>query len=276
MRRLAEGLRACGKRIAFVPTMGCLHEGHAELVRLARRLADSVVVSIFVNPTQFGPGEDLSRYPRDFARDRRICVESGASIVFYPDAADMYPPGSQTVVRVTELERGLCGESRPGHFAGVATVVAKLFNIVKPHVALFGEKDRQQLEVIRRMAADLDTGIRIVGVPTVREPGGLAMSSRNIYLSPAERETALALPRSLIAAEKFFNSGGRSASEIRRAAMEVLDASPGVEVDYVEVRGPGLEEAESLADGGAILAAVRVGRTRLIDNRTLGRTGKRR
>jgi pantoate--beta-alanine ligase len=269
MQRIAERLRALGRTIAFVPTMGYLHEGHALLVRRANAMADVVVVSIFVNPMQFGPKEDLARYPRDFKRDRRICAEAGADIIFHPEAAAIYPEGFQTVIRVAEIEKGLCGDFRPGHFAGVATVVAKLFNIVRPHMAVFGEKDYQQLAVIRRMVADLDMGIRIVGIPTVREKDGLAMSSRNVYLSAEERKTALVLPRALDAAAASFKAGQRKTGILAGVARKMLDGEPGIGVEYVEVRAADLGSTDILKGDGVIAAAIRVGKTRLIDNRIL-------
>ena len=200
--------RRAGERIAFVPTMGFLHAGHLALMQHARTLADRVVVSIFVNPTQFGPNEDLSRYPRDPEGDASKAGSVGVDLIFSPEPATMYPTGFQTYVEVRELERGLCGDRRPGHFVGVATVVLKLFNLVQPHVALFGDKDYQQLQVLRRMVADLDVPVEVVGLPIVREADGLAMSSRNAYLGPEERQHALALSRGLAAARARWAAGG--------------------------------------------------------------------
>jgi pantoate--beta-alanine ligase len=251
--------------------MGYLHRGHVELMKRAARLGGFVVTSIFVNPMQFGPAEDLVRYPRDFAGDRAKCAAAGVRAIFAPSAKDMYPGAFQTVVRVSEIEKGLCGDRRPGHFAGVATVVAKLFNIVRPHVAVFGEKDYQQLCVIRRMAADLDMGVKIIGVPTIREPDGLAMSSRNVYLSADERVRALALPRALQAAEKLYDEGERDPKMLVTEASGVLANTRDVEVEYVEVRSADLAVVDRLTGPSVILAAVRVGTTRLIDNRILGR-----
>lgn len=271
MRALSDGLSAKGATIALVPTMGYLHRGHVELMKRAARLSDFVVTSIFVNPIQFGPAEDLGRYPRDFAGDRAKCAGAGADAIFFPDSKTMYPDGFQTVVRVSELEKGLCGDRRPGHFAGVATVVAKLFNVVRPHVAVFGEKDYQQLCVIRRMAADLDMGVRIVGVRTVREPDGLAMSSRNVYLSPDERKRALALPRAIEAAGRLYDEGERDPKMLVTETLGVLANARDVEVEYVEVRSADLDPVDRLTGPSVILAAVRVGTTRLIDNRVLAR-----
>src|ERR1700757_2917096 len=204
MRVRASALRAQGKKIAFVPTMGYLHAGHVSLMEAARSAGDVAVLSIFVNPTQFGPKEDLSRYPRDLEGDLAKAECAGVDVAYVPDAAAMYPDGYQTFVEVEELQKGLCGASRPGHFRGVATVVLKLFHAVQPHVALFGRKDYQQLQVLTRMAHDLDLGVEVVGMPIVREPDGLAMSSRNAYLSPDERLRALALSRALLAARETF------------------------------------------------------------------------
>src|SRR3954468_23647728 len=214
MRARSESWRAAGKRIAFVPTMGYLHAGHVSLLDEGRRRGDRLVLSIFVNPTQFGPSEDLARYPRDLPGDLAKAAGAGTDVAYVPEARDVYPPGYQTYVEVRELEKGLCGDLRPGHFVGVATVVCKLFNVVRPHVALFGEKDYQQLAVIRRMARDLDMGVEVAGLPIVREPDGLAMSSRNAYLSPEERQRALALSRGLFAARARVEAGERDGAAV--------------------------------------------------------------
>jgi pantoate--beta-alanine ligase len=256
--------RARGERIAFVPTMGALHEGHVTLLREARKHGQRIALSIFVNPTQFGPNEDLARYPRDLAGDLAKAAGAGTDVAYVPEVRDVYPAGFQTTVEVGELARGLCGPFRPGHFAGVATVVCKLFNVVRPDVALFGEKDYQQLAIVRRMVTDLDMGIEIVGVPTVREADGLAMSSRNAYLSPAERARALSLSRALFAARDAVAAGARDGTAVVSRARAALDVD---RIDYVE-----LVDAESLRtvteiDRPAVLAvAAFVGRTRLIDN----------
>lgn len=276
MRARAEDQRRDGRKIAVVPTMGALHEGHLELVRLARARADLVILTIFVNPTQFGPNEDLAKYPRDEAGDiekaRRAGPEGGPGggidIAFCPEVSAMYPAGAQTFVEVRELQKPLCGVSRPGHFAGVATIVAKLFNITKPHVAVFGEKDYQQLAIIRRMVRDLDFGIEIVSQPIVREPDGLALSSRNAYLSADQRTIALGLSRGLAAAEQLVKSGERDAAKLVAAARGELDGV--TRIDYVELRDATELSEISRLDRPAVLAiAAFVGTTRLIDNRVL-------
>jgi pantoate--beta-alanine ligase len=272
MSRFAAAAKASGRSISFVPTMGFLHEGHASLIREARKRGDVCVVSIFVNPTQFGAGEDFQAYPRDLERDAAIALECGADVLFVPDAAEMYPRGFQTFVTVEEISRPLCGASRPGHFRGVTTVVAKLFNIVRPDSAFFGEKDFQQLAVIRRMAADLNMAVEIVGMPTVREPDGLAMSSRNSYLTPAERESARCLSGAISAAVELYQSGEKSVQLLRDAARGIISAEPSACIDYVELRdGESLAEVDSADDGTVLALAVRIGATRLIDNRMLGR-----
>jgi pantoate--beta-alanine ligase len=272
MSRFASAAKAAGKSISFVPTMGFLHEGHASLIGEARKRGDVCVVSIFVNPAQFGAGEDFQAYPRDLERDTRIALDCGADVLFVPDAAQMYPRGFQTFVTVEEISRPLCGASRPGHFRGVATVVAKLFNIVKPDTAFFGEKDFQQLAVIRRMAGDLNMAVEIVGMPTVREPDGLAMSSRNAYLTPAERKSALCLSRAISAAVELYESGEKSVPLLRGAALGIISAETSACVDYVELRdGVSLAERDTADDGTVLALAVRIGATRLIDNRILGR-----
>ena len=269
VRARAEDLRRDGLRIAVVPTMGYLHDGHLSLLRAARARADVVILTIFVNPTQFGPNEDLSRYPRDEDGDLAKARPCGVDLAFCPDAAAMYPPGAQTFVEVRELARPLCGEKRPGHFAGVATIVTKLFNLTRPHVAFFGEKDYQQLAVIRRMVRDLDQGVEVVGMPIVREPDGLAMSSRNAFLSPDERARALALSTGLAAAEAAFRAGERDAGVLTRLARAPLEAA-GARIDYVDLRDA--DELTELArvERPAVLAlAAFIGKTRLIDNRVL-------
>jgi len=270
MRALAEGWRRDGRRIAFVPTMGYLHAGHVALLAAGRARADVLVLSIFVNPIQFGPNEDLERYPRDPEGDLAKARGAGTDVVFMPEVAAMYPPGATTRVDVGPVATGLCGDRRPGHFAGVATVVTKLFQMVQPHVAFFGEKDYQQLAVIRQMVRDLDLGVAIVGCPIVREPDGLAMSSRNVYLSAEERSQALAISRALSAAEEQVRGGERDPRAIEREVVRRVSAEALARIDYVEVR-----DAETLApitrlDGPAVLAvAIFFGRTRLLDNRKL-------
>ena len=271
MQALAIAPEREGRRIAFVPTMGYLHEGHASLLREGRKRGDVLVLSIFVNPIQFGKNEDLDSYPRNMDRDCRIADACGVDIVFIPTAAEMYPPGFQTGVTVRDISLPLCGASRPGHFDGVATVVAKLFNIVRPDVALFGRKDYQQLAVIRRMTADLNMPVEIVGMPIVREADGLAMSSRNAYLSPDERQSALCLSRAVTRARELFAAGERSVAVLEREARAVIEQEAAAVVDYVEFRdGATLKELE-VADGSTLLAlAVKIGNTRLIDNTVLG------
>jgi pantoate--beta-alanine ligase len=257
-----------GERIAFVPTMGALHEGHLALMREARTFADRVVISIFVNPAQFGPHEDLARYPRDIEGDLGKAGEVGVDVAFVPDVADIYPPGFQTYVQVRELERGLDGPHRPEHFIGVATVVCKLFNLVRPSVAVFGEKDYQQLAIIRRMVTDLDMNIRIVGVATVREPDGLAMSSRNAYLSAEERARALSLSQALFFARARAAGGEQDAGALIEAARSRLDVDV---VDYIELVDARTLEPIATLDRAAVLAvAAFIGRTRLIDNVPIG------
>ncbi|HFQ89362.1 MAG TPA: pantoate--beta-alanine ligase [Desulfobulbus sp.] len=257
-----------GSRIALVPTMGYFHEGHLRLMRMAARHADRVVVSLFVNPTQFGPGEDLDRYPRDIERDTRLARREGVDLLFVPDAAAMYPDGFQTVVSVDGLSRFLCGASRPGHFAGVTTVVCKLFHIVRPDCAVFGEKDFQQLAVIRRMVADLNMGIEILGHPIVREPDGLAMSSRNTYLDETLRPSALSLYGAIRLARELAASGVVSEPELRRRVREYIESFPETDIDYVAfVNGQSLETADPVDRATVLALAVRVGgRVRLIDN----------
>jgi len=260
--------RARGERIAFVPTMGALHEGHVTLLREAREHGQRVVLSIFVNPTQFGPNEDLARYPRDLEGDLAKAAGAGTDVAYVPEPRDVYPPGYQTTVEVPELARGLCGPFRPGHFAGVATVVCKLFNVVRPDVALFGEKDYQQLAIVRRMVVDLDLGIEIVGVPTVREADGLAMSSRNTYLSPAERARALTLSRALFAARDAAAGGARDGGRLVAQARAALDVD---RIDYVElVDADTLQTVTDIRRPAVLAVAAFVGRTRLIDNVRIG------
>ena len=275
MRELAEDRRRDGRRIALVPTMGFLHEGHLSLLREARGLADIVILSIFVNPTQFGPGEDLDRYPRDEDGDLAKARACGVDFVFSPtDPASMYPPGYQTVVTVPELAGPLCGVSRPGHFAGVATIVTKLFQLTRPHVAVFGEKDFQQLAIIRRMSLDLDLGVNVRSMPIVREADGLAMSSRNRYLSKDERRRSLALSSALGLADNLVGSGERDPSAIlgavRAHIADVIDRSVSDTIDYVELLdAETLTKIERLERPAVLAMAVQIGATRLIDNRVL-------
>jgi pantoate--beta-alanine ligase len=271
MQTWADAQRACGRRIGLVPTMGYLHEGHVSLVRIAREHGcDTVAATIFVNPTQFGPGEDYERYPRDEERDLALLRAAGTSVVYLPAVRDVYPEGFQTFVEVEEVSRGLCGASRPGHFRGVATIVVKLFHIGKPHVAVFGEKDYQQLAVIRRMVRDLDLDIEIVAAPTVREADGLAMSSRNRYLEGEDRKAARCLSRGLLLARNLFLEGERNPARLASAARAAVEAERRATLEYAEARDP--ETLSPLAGPMkwmTILLAARVGKARLIDNITL-------
>lgn len=266
--------RAEGKTIGLVPTMGYLHEGHLQLMRQAKKDCDVVVISIFVNPMQFGPREDLESYPRDFERDSALAEGVGVDAVFYPEVEEMYPPGFATYVDLSGLTGSLCGKSRPGHFRGVATVVTKLFNIVLPDRAFFGQKDAQQVLVIKRMAEDLNMPLEIVSVPTVREADGLAMSSRNVYLSPEQRKSAPVLYRSLQAAEKALARGERDARKLEGLVREMILAVPGADIDYVEIRKlPNLEAVEIIDSPVLLALAVKFGKTRLIDNIIFGGAG---
>jgi len=271
MQQTTLTLKREGKRIAFVPTMGFLHEGHASLLREGRRRGEILVLSIFVNPIQFGPTEDLERYPRNLEGDCAIARECGVDIVFTPTAADMYPAGFQTSIRVRDLALPLCGASRPGHFDGVATVVTKLFNIVQPDLALFGNKDFQQLAVIRRMTSDLALPVQIIGMPIVREADGLAMSSRNAYLSPSERQSALCLSRAIRAVREAYAAGEHSAERLLTTALEIIQTEPTAVIDYLELRdAASLESVTTASDTTLLALAVRIGTTRLIDNTLLG------
>ena len=277
MKKYLKEVRARRRRIALVPTMGYLHEGHLLLVREARRLASVVVVSIFVNPTQFGPNEDLDRYPRDMRGDLRKLRQEGVDVVFSPDAAEIYPERYQTYIDVTEVTRDYCGTSRPSHFRGVATVVTKLFTTIQPDVAVFGEKDFQQLVVIRRMVRDLGLDVDVVGLPTVREEDGLAMSSRNAYLSPAQRQQATTIYRGLRKAKRLLDSGERDAAELAAIAIDLLREEQDLVIDYVAVCDPEtLERIPEVEKEAVLLVAVKVGDTRLIDNIRLEVKGTRR
>ncbi|MFC5993722.1 pantoate--beta-alanine ligase [Pseudonocardia hispaniensis] len=261
---VTRALRGAGRKVVFVPTMGALHAGHRELIRHARRVPGSVVtvVSIFVNPLQFGPNEDLERYPRPLEDDLEACREEGVELVFAPEVEHMYPPGSQVRVAAGASADELEGAVRPGHFDGVLTVVAKLFHIVGPEVALFGEKDYQQLVLVRQMVQDLDFPLAVVGVPTVREPDGLALSSRNAYLSPDQRARAVTLARALT---EGASVSARGADAVLERARAVLATEPALQVEYLELRDPGLGPAPP-SGRARLLAAARLGATRLIDN----------
>jgi len=267
MQAEAEKLRQAGRVIGFVPTMGYLHEGHLSLVRIARERADVVIVSIFVNPTQFGPNEDLEKYPRDFERDERLAEEAGADIIFYPSEKEMYPAGYLTYVTVDEITKTLCGASRPTHFRGVITICAKLFHAVKPHLAVFGQKDAQQAVVIRRMVKDLDFDMEIVVGPIIREEDGLAISSRNSYLSPEEREEALSLHQSLKMAEEMVRKGERRTRDIVDKMRKLIEEKKRTQIDYIDVIHPEtLKPLEMIENRALIALAIFVGKTRLIDN----------
>ena len=259
-----------GQIVGFVPTMGYFHRGHLALMEEAMQRADEVVVSIFVNPIQFSPGEDLDQYPRDLERDLKLCRDLGVQAIFAPEVEEMYPPGFQTRVQVEDLTQNLCGQYRPGHFSGVALVVTKLFCAIRPHLAVLGEKDFQQLVVIKRLSKDLNLGVEIVAHPTVREPDGLAMSSRNKYLSAEERNSALSLSRSLLAAREMVAAGERRVDVLLARAKEMIETEPHTRIQYVQV-----VDEETVADidevtPKAVMAmAVFVGQARLIDNMRL-------
>ena len=271
MQQAALALRAQGRRIGFVPTMGNLHEGHLSLVRLAKQHADVVVVSIFVNPAQFGPNEDFAAYPRTFDADRGLCGQAGVDLIFFPSVAEMYPEGASVSLVETALSRTLCGAARPGHFDGVCTVVAKLFNIVLPHVAVFGEKDAQQLRVIRRLVRDLRFPVEIVPGPTSREPDGLARSSRNQYLTPPQRPQAVCLRRALDAAERLFAAGEREPRKIIAAMRALVAEFPAAKIDYIDIVDDETLQplAGPIARPALAALAVWVGKPRLIDNAVL-------
>ena len=272
MRRASRAVRTAGKRLGFVPTMGALHEGHLSLVRAARAASGVVAASVFVNPTQFGPNEDLAKYPRTFERDCEWLKREGVELLFAPSVEEMYPANADRSVRATwvdveGLSGKLDGKSRPGHFRGVATVVSKLFHIVEPDAAFFGQKDAAQVAVIRRMVRDLNFGVEIVVCPIVREADGLAMSSRNAYLSPQERKQALVLHRSLERVRALVNGGERDAAALKAAGHDEIARESGVRLDYFEiVNADSLDPVENVAAGGLVAVAAYLGNTRLIDN----------
>jgi pantoate--beta-alanine ligase len=270
VRAASRSLREHGKRLGLVPTMGALHEGHLSLVRAARARCDAVAVSIFVNPTQFGPSEDLARYPRRFEHDCELLEKEGVDILFAPSTGEMYPKGELTWVTVEGLSEKLDGRSRPGHFRGVTTVVAKLFHIVAPDAAFFGQKDAAQVAVIRRLVRDLNFPVEIVVCPIVREPDGLAMSSRNAYLNPDERQRALVLQRSLQRVEKEFRAGQRNAAGLAAGAKQMIADEPQVRLDYFEIVDPDtLDPLDEISRPALVAVAAYVGSTRLIDNTVL-------
>jgi pantoate--beta-alanine ligase len=267
MQQWAGAQRRAGRTVALVPTMGFFHQGHLKLMEFGRSRADRLVVSLFVNPLQFGPGEDFERYPRDEERDRNLALQAGVDLLFSPAAEDLYPVHFQTQVTVEKVTRGLCGASRPGHFRGVATVVCKLFNLVKPHWAIFGLKDYQQYVVIRRMVLDLHMDLEVVGRPTIRETDGLALSSRNVYLSPDERRSALSLSASLKAAQERCRAGEQRAPVLLEDVVRRISGQPGTRLDYARIVDPEtLEDTDRVKDRAVLILAAWVGKTRLIDN----------
>lgn len=270
MQAISRQFRSSGKTISFVPTMGFLHDGHLELLKQGRRRADVLILSIFVNPTQFGPAEDYGQYPRDMEGDLKKAESVGTDYVFTPPVGEMYPYGFQTKITIERVPEHLCGLSRPGHFEGVATVVAKLFNIAEPNIALFGEKDFQQLSVIRRMVIDLNMDIEIVGVPTIREADGLAMSSRNKYLSPEERKSALCLKKSIDLTVGMIKGGERDPEKIKGEVRKLIMSYPFTDIDYIAIVDPlTLDDIAVISEKALLALAVRVGRTRLIDNQQI-------
>ena len=267
MERICEDLRSAGETIGLVPTMGAFHEGHLSLMRAARESCSQVVVSLFVNPTQFGPGEDLGKYPRTFQQDSTLAEHIGVDFMFAPSDKAMYPPGYATYVNVERFTEVLCGTARPTHFRGVTTIVAKLFNVVRPHEAFFGQKDAQQTVVIRRMVEDLNMGIEIVELPIVREPDGLAMSSRNQYLTPEERKEAVILNKSLEEARRLIDGGERNAERIVGAIRQIIETAPHAQIDYIAAVDDSTLEPLSRLEGETLIAlAVRIESARLIDN----------
>jgi len=267
MRAFSRNARSRARLLGLVPTMGALHEGHLSLVRAAKEKSDVVAVSIFVNPTQFGPAEDLAKYPRDFEKDRALLERERCDLVFAPSVEEMYPPEARTWVTVEGMSDRLCGRSRPGHFRGVTTVVSKLFHICEPDLAWFGQKDAAQLAILRRMVRDLHLAVRIEACPIVREPDGLAMSSRNAYLDPEERKSALVLYRALRSAEASFAGGERDSARLIRAGKQEFSLEPGARLDYFEIVDPGsLEPVRTIRTPALIAVAASVGSTRLIDN----------
>lgn len=267
MKSVVKDVRSLGKSVGFVPTMGYLHEGHLSIVKASLQSADCTVVSIFVNPAQFGPKEDFKEYPRDFARDSRLLEKLGVDLLFCPDYTEMYPPDYKTYVEVESLQDKLCGPSRPGHFQGVCTVVLKLFNIVQPDVAFFGQKDAQQAIVLKRMVSDLNLAVRVEVMPTVREEDGLALSSRNVYLDPEQRQAALCLSRSLNEAAEMIQSGERRTDPLMDRMREIIDREDLAKLDYIAIVDTGsLEPLKEIKKEALIALAVFFGSVRLIDN----------
>ena len=271
MQALSESARNAGQKISFVPTMGYFHEGHLSLMREGRQLGDCLAISIYVNPTQFGPSEDFEKYPRDFERDKTLADGVGVDVIFYPEDKEMYPELYQTYVDVENVTENLCGLSRPGHFRGVTTVCAKLFNIVKPHYAIFGKKDFQQLTAIKRMALDLNMDLEIIGMPIVREADGLAMSSRNVYLKTEERESALSLSRSLKIAKDMYDRGETDVPAILGQVRKYIEGHPHTNIDYAKICDTTtLKNVLSIKGESVLALAVKINRTRLIDNYVFG------
>jgi pantoate--beta-alanine ligase len=271
MQVFSESARNAGQKISFVPTMGYFHDGHLSLMREGRQRGNCLAISIYVNPTQFGPSEDFEKYPRDFERDKDLAAGVGVDVIFYPEDKEMYPELYQTYVNVENVTQNLCGSSRPGHFRGVTTVCAKLFNIVKPHYAIFGRKDFQQLIAIKRMVLDLNMDLEIVGMPIVREPDGLAMSSRNVYLTIEEREAALSLSRSLKISKEMYEGGQKDVSAILEQVRKYIEGHSYTNIDYAKICDTTTIKDIGRIEGEAVLAlAVRINKTRLIDNYVFG------
>jgi pantoate--beta-alanine ligase len=271
MQAFSEAARNAGQKISFVPTMGYFHDGHLSLMREGRQRGNCLAISIYVNPTQFGPSEDFEKYPRDFERDKDLAAGVGVDVIFYPEDKEMYPELYQTYVNVENVMQNLCGSSRPGHFRGVTTVCAKLFNIVKPHYAIFGRKDFQQLIAIKRMVLDLNMDLEIVGMPIVREPDGLAMSSRNVYLTIEEREAALSLSRSLKIAKEMYDGEQKDVSAILEQVRKYIEGHSYTNIDYAKICDTTTIKDIGRIEGEAVLAlAVRINKTRLIDNYVFG------
>jgi len=271
MQVFSESARNSGQKISFVPTMGYFHDGHLSLMREGRQRADCLAISIYVNPTQFGPSEDFEKYPRDFERDKGLAEGVGVDVIFYPEDKEMYPEHYQTYVNVDNVTQNLCGMSRPGHFRGVTTVCAKLFNIVKPHSAIFGKKDFQQLVAIKRMVIDLNMDLDIIGMPIVREPDGLAMSSRNVYLKTDEREGALSLSRSLNIAKEMYDRGERDVAAILAQVRKYIERHPHTNIDYAKICDTTTLKDIGHIEGESVLAlAVKINKTRLLDNYVFG------
>ena len=267
MRSVVKALKSQGKTIGFVPTMGCLHEGHLSLVRESIKKAGSTVVSVFINPTQFGPAEDFKDYPRDMKRDSEVLEEEGVNYLFAPEAEEMYPEGYKTYVEVCDFQDRLCGRSRPGHFRGVCTVVLKLFNIVNPDFSFFGQKDAQQAIILKKMVQDLDLEVKIEVLPTIREGDGLALSSRNTYLNTEERRAALVLSKSLGKAQKMIEKGERDVESIIKRMKEIIKREPLARIDYIEIVDmDNLNPLISIGKKALVVLAVFIGKARLIDN----------